>query len=455
MNQDKRVSIKKVRQFKCKNCGGELELYNQRSQYVACPYCGSVADSSSDAYKVLTNMDKPSKFPPMSFIEIGMEGVFNDKVYKVIGRTRRRNNYKEYWAEDGETAYSDETWILDEWLLISEDATYLTIVEDSEGYTIANPIIPKYPSLPQGETMLDFYYNKPKQVQEYGQTEILYYEGESTYLVKTGDKSAFSEYSDYNSKSYSAEWRYKDNEVKEIEFFEETPISSSELIKAFNLPETTVANGKRWSFKLNIGAIFFITAAINLISSIIVFSIYTDVKEKRISESINLKKLEKTSGSKILNDTLREVVYNKKIKLEGYTKRIFFIFSQKIISDSLKCLNEVILLDDNRDTIMYRKGYSYNLRKDKKIAKKLFSTGADFKKDLDLKTIDIIIKMKVPKDKKVEFDFNEMILYQFSSSYLEDKPDVSEAPGLWFSLLLLLLGLVWQIGVKAEAFKDI
>lgn len=230
---------KKVGQFKCQSCGGGLELSSKRTKYVSCPYCGSVADASTDAYKILTKGVSPDKFKPRSFIKLGMLGDFDGKEYKVIGRTCWRNDYKEYWAEDGETGYSDEKWTFDEWILIGEDGSYMSIIEDDERFAFAESIIPKYPSIPEGTEMLDFHFNEMQRVVEYGDSEILYFEGESTYLVKPGNVVKFSQYKGEDA-DYIAEWRFFENgEIKEVEFFAETKIFGNELKKAFRLIDET------------------------------------------------------------------------------------------------------------------------------------------------------------------------------------------------------------------------
>jgi len=228
---------KKVGQFKCQSCGGGLELSSKRTKYVSCPYCGSVADASTDAYKILTKGVSPDKFKPRSFIKLGMRGNFDGKEYKVIGRTCWRNDYKEYWDEDGETGYSDEKWNFEEWLLLGEDGDYKSIIEDEDSFAFAESFIPNYPSIPEGTQTKDFNDNKNVRVLEYGQSEILYFEGESTYLVKPGSVVNFSQYSK-NDIDFIAEWRFFENgEIKEVEFFKETKVFGRDLKKAFRLEE--------------------------------------------------------------------------------------------------------------------------------------------------------------------------------------------------------------------------
>ncbi len=223
-----------VRQFRCTNCGGEITLINKQTNYVGCQYCGAVMDANAEAHQVITRLNAPSKFPPKSFIRLGMKATFNGKKHQVIGRTRWQSEYKEYWAEDGETGYSDEQWEYDEWVLMSEDRTYFYLIEDADGYALSTAFLPQTPNLPSGTSLSNFHTGRKERVEEYGDSKVLYFEGESTYQIKEGDRVKFAEYRS-GGKSYIAEWRLKDNskEIKEIEFFEEKSISSREVFSAF------------------------------------------------------------------------------------------------------------------------------------------------------------------------------------------------------------------------------
>ncbi len=257
------IEQRKIRQFRCTSCGGELELQNPRTRYVACPYCGSVADASSDAFHVLTKYANPSDFSPRSFLKLGKEAVLFGKAYKIIGRTRWRSTYTEQWYEDGETGYETGSWQYDEWLLISEDATYFYIIEDSDGFYFSFSIIPPYPSLPEGKHINDFYMSgRLINATEFGSSEILYFEGESTYLVKPGRKVGYSEYKSSSNLdtdsiytpglgSFIAEWRYNDEgKIQEIEFFREQKVWRGKLEYAFMTEEERMELEQRERAKL-------------------------------------------------------------------------------------------------------------------------------------------------------------------------------------------------------------
>ena len=273
------INKREKRQFRCSSCGGDLELHNQRSKYISCPYCGSVAQKSDDAYKIISKNENPKKFKPRSFLKLGMTGDFNNEKYKIIGRTCWSSYYKEYWREGGESGYSSESWTFDDWLLIGENGDYKTIIEDADGFAISESFVPKYPVKPEGEKVKDFNNNKNRRVTEYGNSEILYYEGESTYLVKPGDSAMFSQYN-YKDADYIAEWRYDGSYIKEIEFFKETSISAGKLRYAFindeSIAKQIEGNVEIYKAKRTRKRIFAYAGLINLIIGIFLASYYTD-----------------------------------------------------------------------------------------------------------------------------------------------------------------------------------
>lgn len=222
-----------IRQFRCTNCGGEITLINARTRYVGCQYCGAVADARSETHQVITKLNEPSKFPPRSFIRLGMTAVFNGIRHQVLGRTCWKSVYKEYWKDEDGSGYSDETWTYDEWILMSEHRTYFYLIEDGEGYAISTSIIPSNPNLPDNTKLRNFSSGASMQVQEYGHSEVAYFEGESTYQIHAGDKIQFAEYRS-GGQSYIVETRLDTRGLrKEIEFFEEHKISRNQLLDAF------------------------------------------------------------------------------------------------------------------------------------------------------------------------------------------------------------------------------
>lgn len=222
--------VQDIRQFPCPNCGNQLQLINKKTRYVGCNYCGIVSDPNSEASKIILKLNSPSKYPPFSFLKLGMKAYINGFKYQVIGRTRWQTTHMEYWKEEIYSGYGTEKWVYDEWLLMGERFDYFYIVEDADGFYISKNIIPKYPNLPIFSPNLiygiDPHPVKNQRLNEIGSAKVLFFEGESTYQIKPGDTIHYASY-EKNKISYVIEWRTdEDNphnqyEIKEIEFFEE------------------------------------------------------------------------------------------------------------------------------------------------------------------------------------------------------------------------------------------
>lgn len=253
------ADLASVKQLDCTNCGNGLDIKHPRAQYISCPYCGSVLDLKSETHQILEELGNPSSQKPMSFVRLGQVGTINGIDYQVLARTRWRMRYKEYYSEEGDTGYSDEVWVFDEWLLIAPDRTYTYLVEDREGYWMSEEIIPETPSLMPQNLRMSFYKKQSKQiVREYGDAEVVFFEGESNYRIKKGDKTRFATFKERGI-SYSVEWRMAENQrsIKEVEFFKETPITRRKVIEAFANNEEIAALKQKegnWRYVFRIAA---------------------------------------------------------------------------------------------------------------------------------------------------------------------------------------------------------
>jgi hypothetical protein len=228
-----------AKQFSCQGCGNALHITHPRAQVVACQYCGAVLDATSETHQIITRLGSPEKFQPYSFIEVGKKATLDGKTYQVMGRTRWKMQYEEFWREGSESGYSTEIWLYDEWLLMDERRTYLYLVEDKEGYWISYEITPDQPMTLDHSLRLAFFQNHGINiVQEYGEADIVYFEGESNYHLHKGDRISFASYS-FKGDMYIVESRLnKQGEVTEVEFFRESPISRMALLEAFGEQET-------------------------------------------------------------------------------------------------------------------------------------------------------------------------------------------------------------------------
>ena len=253
-----------IKQFNCPNCGNALEVLHPRVKEIACKYCGSVLDARSETYQILKELGKPTRHTPMSFIQIGLVGQLGGHTYQVIARTRWRMNYMEYWSDEDGSGYSKEVWVYDEWLLLSENRTYFYLIEDKEGYWVSEEIIPELPQLkpPKNMHMKFFQNQRPRRVREYGEAKVIYFEGESNYQIGLGDQIQFTMFRDRGI-DYSSEWRVGKNskDIKEVEFFKETPISRRRLLEAFKENPAVVQILQReanWAFVFRVALFSFL-----------------------------------------------------------------------------------------------------------------------------------------------------------------------------------------------------
>lgn len=225
-----------VKQFNCPNCGGSLEVVNARTRYITCHYCGSELDPTGEQAEMLGQLHDPGQHAPMTFVKLGMEMELNGLHYHVVGRTRWKMDYQERWYEDGEVGYSHETWTYDEWLMLSEEKSMFYLVEDSEGFRISRPVIPTTPSITTDpHKRLNFLGGRPQPIAEIGDKFVEYHEGESTYQIRKNEQAYFCAYKERSS-LFSAQWRTdEDGNRREIEFWEDIPISKKKVAEAFGL----------------------------------------------------------------------------------------------------------------------------------------------------------------------------------------------------------------------------
>jgi uncharacterized Zn-finger protein len=256
--QEQRATVK---QFSCKSCGNALSAIHPRVKQVGCPYCGSLLDARSEEHQILEQLGTPGSHKPFSFIQLGMKARFEGREYYVIARSRWRMNYYEYWSEDGDSGYSKEVWIYDEWLLMDERRTYFYLVEDDDGFWRSDEIIPDSPAMMPEDKQLSFFVKQPLQrVQEFGEATLIYFEGESNYQVAKGEEIEFASYNAGDTYLYEIR-KDEDGQMKEVEFFQEVAISRRRILEAFE------ANGavdqlketfEKWTFVLQAAGVSFL-----------------------------------------------------------------------------------------------------------------------------------------------------------------------------------------------------
>jgi len=301
-----------------------------------------VLEADSDTHKILKKLDKPSKHKPLSFIELGLIAKFNGKNYQVISRSRWRSKYNEYWSEDGESGYSREVWIYDEWLLIDEDKTYFYLIEDKEGYYISEEIIPQSPSLLPKNLRMRFFDNQSQSiVREYGDSEIIYFEGESNYRIAMNEQKRFAMFK-LRGINYESEWRMvpgSKDEIKEIEFFKETPISRRKLLEAFqqnDAIENLYKKEGQWRF------VMYLALLMTFLSLFFVLVSVGEEGEEIFSQTFNTQNFSEDEGTESLPIEISSPgIYNLEILATSITPQSeFFIFSY-ILDQEKTAINQI------------------------------------------------------------------------------------------------------------------
>ncbi len=86
----------------CPKCGGPLSLQApDKAERVTCPYCNSLLDVNQGQLTWLKAL-KPLESQPQFVLSVGMEGTFNDTVFKILGAVVRSvtiDGVKYFWHE--------------------------------------------------------------------------------------------------------------------------------------------------------------------------------------------------------------------------------------------------------------------------------------------------------------------------------------------------------------------
>jgi ribosomal protein S27E len=238
--------FKSVRQLACPSCGGALNIVNRRTQYVSCQHCGSVLDVHTPEAQLIAKLEEPSQHPPRRFLRLGMQATIEGVRYQVVGRTRWAVLATERWEEDGEVGYDPERYSYDEWHLLSEFRSHFFIIESDEGFSVSENIYPNNPVLPEPRKPFTFFAgDTPRPMQAYGMAEVVYFEGEATYLLNKGDRAAFSYYIGPDRTTYLLEYRIENDQIVELEFFREKAVDTGKLAKVFEVDRLTANRHKR------------------------------------------------------------------------------------------------------------------------------------------------------------------------------------------------------------------
>ncbi len=230
---EKGAASVKVTALSCPNCSSSLSP-REDSQALVCAACGSVLDLTKAVGQKCDTMNFGAN-PPLSFLRLGLEGTIFGKRVQIIGRIRYRCTMKEWDEEDN--CYTRGTWVYDEWQLVTEDKGYIFIEEDSEGYRLFQKFTPNLSQMPEEEAefiALEQSVGRLR-VMERGTASVNFFEGEFTWVPKSGDSSRYVDIGTDNP-LYAIEWRLErgsSDKVEEVEFYRGRTSNRIELLECF------------------------------------------------------------------------------------------------------------------------------------------------------------------------------------------------------------------------------
>jgi Domain of unknown function (DUF4178) len=268
-----------VNQVECVNCGAKIDIRTGlRMKTFCCEYCGAVCED--DQVVALQNQQElKEKFRPMSFLSLGMKGVFLDQEYQLVGRIRLVGSDDE------------ESWFWDEWFLMSPTGFPLWLVEDENGYTlfrrhVATNFIDPYS--PSDTFIID---SKSYKTQERGLATLSFLEGELTWKARPQE---VVNYIDLINKDERFSIEYT---AKEIQYLRGQKLSINDLKIAFKdqmPPELAAAKEvapkkeKRKTSWWVLAGIMAILGIIAAVGSYKLSSFGTVVFNKTLSKSVKL-----------------------------------------------------------------------------------------------------------------------------------------------------------------------
>lgn len=238
-----------VRTLKCPHCSAPLRVARSDSTTYSCGSCGSVIDLSTEAGKVIGSV--PKKYSkPFSMLKLGARGRVAREEIEIVGRLAYEADIWEWDDEDGEFC-NEGKWRFDEWLCVTQSGAILFLAEDSEGMMISRtftPVAPELPKRPAAWTGVD---GTQRRIREYGDSKLVYFEGEFSWAPSIGDRSRYVETDPYPV--ISIECNLDDTgQPEEIEFFSSEPIERLDLYRMLGLKEAeaveaqTVRDNRSW-----------------------------------------------------------------------------------------------------------------------------------------------------------------------------------------------------------------
>lgn len=169
----------------CDNCGGSLELHApDRTERVACPYCGAMHDCNRGVLQFLHTVQGGRVEPA---IPLGSTATFKGQEFTLIGFMVR------------ETSYDWHTYSWEEYLWYNPGAGFLWLVQNDGHWNLLEPVSlgdirARLPEDAHYAGEQAEYKGRSFKVFQSGSAEVRYVAGEFYWRVESGQKTATVDY---------------------------------------------------------------------------------------------------------------------------------------------------------------------------------------------------------------------------------------------------------------------
>lgn len=272
----------------CPNCNKSINLIFEDSYFASCPHCFSVVSiKAAREEKAILGNNKRESYPERRYLRIGQTFTYQDITYTITGRAVIRAKYTLPLEKENNTGVAN----YHEWFCRSKSDEYLTITENSIGFTISRPEKPDadVDELFSGNFMrvsssIDF-----RPIAEQGDGKVIYFEGEADDNYYPGRKLCYATYQ-HMGYTYGAEWNPEKKEVS-VAYFVQTTLPEVSMFKMINdANDLTEYNNKLKEYNFFRGSLIATTSILFLLMLITIGH-----KGKVIYDySVNLKDIPET-----------------------------------------------------------------------------------------------------------------------------------------------------------------
>lgn len=224
----------------CPDCSAPFTVYSQLSHYYVCTKCKSLLHKNNGnwAKDATANGVYIEKIASAFWIgdNINIKGVD----YTIISLAGCKGNYFEWDEDDGKYLGADNYRFIEVGL---QDAKgfFATMIEDVDGFTISQPVIPPRSCIPEETSKGDIAFfdleGKGRKLEQ-GNYKPTSFVGEFSYKPDVEETTYYADIrtNEPNRKGIiSVEWQFDNRVVHSVEFFEDTP-------HEFNSQSTVIKN---------------------------------------------------------------------------------------------------------------------------------------------------------------------------------------------------------------------